>query len=199
MAFNAPKRKHGPHDTLRIQDTWWHACETRLEVTSVSIYINLIQIECQNVRPSSRSWPAGFATIFFFGSWSCYLNINLWWWVVTRYNKSENSRHSDDSLLFSCTGTALKIARHEPLPRVNDVFYIVWVFPFSFLSWTTGFLRSLKPVDFLATFSLKKIFPKLWKSDLEREPKLRFGLSSFARFFSELSCVKIILWLLSIG
>ena len=41
------------------------------QVTSVSIYINLIQIECQNVPPFSRSWPArGFLRwIFCWGSW----------------------------------------------------------------------------------------------------------------------------------
>ena len=67
--------------------------------------------------------PAGFCHGFFVGDLGDLQYENHRWWVVTRYNKSDVSRHSDVSLLFSCT--ALNIARHEPLLEANHVFYIV--------------------------------------------------------------------------
>ena len=94
------------------------------QVTSVSICINLIQIECQNVPPFSRSWPArGFLPWIFFCDLGDLQYENHRWWVVNWYNKSDVSRYSDVSLLFSCT--ALNIARHEPLLEAKHVFYIV--------------------------------------------------------------------------
>lgn len=67
--------------------------------------------------------PVGFCHGFFVGDLGDLQYENHRWWVANWYNKSDVSRYSDVSLLFSCT--ALNIARHEPLLEANHVFYIV--------------------------------------------------------------------------
>ena len=78
--------------------------------------------ECTTfLKVMTRPWV--FAMDFFVGDLGDLQYENHRWWVVNWYNKSDVSRYSDVSLLFSCT--ALNIARHEPLLEANHVFYIV--------------------------------------------------------------------------